>query len=127
MSEVVAAIKAGPKADVLVNSDPYNTTIGVFGLAMAAGGSVITWPHFMQRAFMAKNEKVMHVSAIAMPLAYLVIETGLYFLAAFVAPYAFPNWTSAEADEIVEAGTIEPENIVTPGALVDYIVERSIA
>lgn len=35
MSEVVATIKAGPKADVLVSSDPYNTTMGVLGLAMA--------------------------------------------------------------------------------------------
>lgn len=36
------------------------------------------------------------------------------------------NVTLAEADEIVEVGTIEPENIVTPGARVDYIVGRSI-
>lgn len=35
------------------------------------------------------------------------------------------NITLAEADEIVEVGAIEPENIVTPGALVDYIVEGS--
>lgn len=33
--------------------------------------------------------------------------------------------TIAEADDLVEIGTIEPENIVTPAALVDYIVERS--
>lgn len=32
----------------------------------------------------------------------------------------------AEADELVEIGDIEPENIVTPGAVVDYIVERSL-
>ncbi|MDD6058304.1 MAG: CoA transferase subunit A [Clostridiales bacterium] len=30
----------------------------------------------------------------------------------------------AEADNLVEIGTIEPENVMTPGILVDYIVER---
>lgn len=100
MYEVVDAIKAGPKADVLRNREPYTTTLGILGLTLAVGGSVVTWPHFMQRSFMAKNEKVMHVSAVAMPLMYFVIETGLYFLAAFVAPYAFPNWTDAQTESL---------------------------
>lgn len=100
MAEVVAAIKAGPKADVFTVIDPYNTTLGILGLTLAVGGSVLTWPHFMQRAFMAKNEKVMHASAVAIPLAYLLIEAGIYFLDIYVAPYVFPNWTSAEAEAL---------------------------
>ena len=30
----------------------------------------------------------------------------------------------AEADHVVEIGRIEPENVMTPGMLVDYVVER---
>jgi len=33
----------------------------------------------------------------------------------------------AEADYIVEIGEIEPENVMTPGIVVDYIVERSMS
>ena len=33
----------------------------------------------------------------------------------------------AEADCLVEVGEIEPENVMTPGILVDYIVERNMS
>ena len=32
--------------------------------------------------------------------------------------------TIAEVDEIVEAGTLDPEEVVTPGLYVDRIVQR---
>lgn len=31
-----------------------------------------------------------------------------------------------EADTLVEIGEIEPENVVTPGIFIDYIVEGSV-
>lgn len=101
MIEVVSTIQNSANANVLKVAPAYKNPIGVFGFGLAVGGAIMTWPHFMQRSFMAKNEKVMCISAIGMALGYVLIMGLIYFWGIFIAPYAFPGLTGAATENIV--------------------------
>lgn len=101
LGDAVQTILASDNANALQISESYDSVIEVIGLGLSVGACVISWPHFMQRAFMAKSAKVMRFTGMGLALGYVVIMGCCAYFGAFIGPYAFPGLASEEAENIM--------------------------
>ena len=101
MGEVVDTILNSENANALQKSAAYDSPIEVFGFGLATGGCLLSWPHFMQRAFMAKSGKVMRFSSMGIAIGYVVIMGCCVLFGSFIGPYAFPGLDSVSAENLM--------------------------
>lgn len=101
MGEVVDTILNSENANALQKSAAYDSPIEVFGFGLATGGCLLSWPHFMQRAFMAKSGKVMRFSSMGIAIGYVVIMGCCVLFGSFIGPYAFPGLDSVSAEKLM--------------------------
>ncbi len=101
MNEVVDTILSSENAKALQKSASYDSPLEVIGFGLAVGGCLLSWPHFMQRAFMAKSAKVMRFSSMGIALGYVVIMGCCVWFGSFVGPYAFPGLESKQAENLM--------------------------
>lgn len=101
MGEVVDTVLNSENANSLLKSSAYDSPIEVFGFGLATGGALLSWPHFMQRAFMAKSGKVMRFSSMGIAIGYVVIMGCCVLFGSFIGPYAFPGLDSVSAENLM--------------------------
>ncbi len=101
LGDAVQTVLASDNANALQITESYDSFIEVIGLGLSVGACVISWPHFMQRAFMAKSAKVMRFTGMGLALGYVVIMGCCVYFGSFVGPYAFPGLDSEAAENIM--------------------------
>lgn len=101
LGEAVKTTLASDNANSLKVTEAYDSFIEVIGLGLSVGACVISWPHFMQRSFMAKSAKVMRFTGMGLALGYVVIMGCCVYFGSFIGPYAFPGLESTEAENIM--------------------------
>lgn len=101
MGEVVNTILSSENANALGKGEVYGNPMWLLGFGLATGGCLLSWPHFMQRAFMAKSGKVMRFSSMGIAIGYTVIMGCCVLFGSFIGPYAFPGMVGAEAENLM--------------------------
>ena len=101
MNEVVDTILNSENANALQKSAAYDSPIEILGFGLATGGCLLSWPHFMQRAFMAKSGKVMRFSSMGIALGYVIIMGCCVLFGSFIGAYAFPGLDSTAAENLM--------------------------
>jgi len=93
--------------DTLKFTGTYSSWIGVFGLAMSAGMSIIAWPHIFIRSYMAKSEKVLQTMTIAFPVLELLAFGMFTIQGIWAGKVAYPGLEGAATDNIIPMMALE--------------------
>ena len=93
--------------DVLFYTGEFGTWYGVLALAIAAGLSIIVWPHIFIRSYMARTTRSFRVMAVAFPLVQLLAFGMFAIWGVHVGQAALPGLDAAASDDLVASLVVE--------------------